>query len=554
MLLRADAEAGYAGFNLDFDEDQPRLRLLAGSRKLAPGLAEAVLEGLAEAPALFAAALRLGRPPRPCERVEVTLLAGESTHGEALPFGAGLIRLALGEGARREDVARLARHEALHLLLAANLRGGERWNDPELAFADWIVRGIESWPEPDLPRLRAPWPRLLDPVPVSRLEVQRQLASVATSPAAAQSYFGEHLLAALSLLGKEPGDAAATGQRQLRMVEAALGAHFLEAAARSDGLSAIVLDDWLLDYQQYARAVGNPPSGAGHLWRLSEPGWSRDPLIRLSAAAQALQAHDACWFAGDRFAQSDEPVVWRNRGRVRLPLVAAPPQARPAPLHGLRAVLRPIDAPEAARLLEESARGVEGFEACALWPRLLARLLAQAPRGAAQLDSSAGTPEALPLVQVIDSAEAFAQWSAAAASLRALLGELGSWVPKVLGPHHLATLLLAPRSPGSMLLVHQGPLTPQRLTDVRRLAAQRPVRAALFTDLQGSRACQQVPDGEPPLDPRYREAEWCEGALPLALDQLPALADAATSEGRLTTQVAWLLSMMAIGVEECVYR
>src|SRR5205085_697242 len=99
------------------------------------------------------------------------------------------------EGARAEEATRIARHEALHLLLSASLRGGERWNDPELAFADWIVRGIESGREPQVPRFHAPLPQLLARQPSSRAEVQKQLAS---PPGAARRYFGDALWLELS--------------------------------------------------------------------------------------------------------------------------------------------------------------------------------------------------------------------------------------------------------------------------------------------------------------------------------------------------------------------
>src|SRR5205823_9853387 len=107
----------------------------------------------------------------------------------------------------------------------AGLAGGERWNDPELAFADWIVRGIEGGLDSRLPRFHAPLPRLLDPVPTSRLEVQRQVATVASAPGAARRQFGEPLFAELQRLeteGEGCADRAAVEQRQLWLTEAAL--------------------------------------------------------------------------------------------------------------------------------------------------------------------------------------------------------------------------------------------------------------------------------------------------------------------------------------------
>lgn len=564
------------GFRVAFDGDDAVVRLLPGALSLPDGAASAVLQGLREAPRLLANALSLRAPRRPYDRVEVLLTPGELTQGEALSVGIGSIRLLLGEGSRREDAARIARHEALHLLLAASLRGGERWNDPELAFADWIVRGIEGAADPEVPRFQAPLPQLLDPVPVSRVEVQQRLAAVTHAPAVARRYFGERLFAGLQRIESEaasgtppheaPALRALIEQRQLWLVEAALGTHYLEAASRlpldeTQALRAVVLDDWLLDYEQYARAVANAPSGAGNLWRLSDAGWSRDPLTRLSVAAQALQRDDHCFFAGDRYSHASEPVVWKNRGRVRLPLLPAQPRARAAPIHGFRAVLRALESADSAlalSLVEDAAHGVaQHFEARALWPRILSRLLL------ANLPAPGTDGAALPCVQLVDGAvdsrAAYAQWRDAASALSALLGERSAWVPLVLPPQHLTALAEAPRPPASILLVHPTVLSARTLLATRQLAVEKPVRGALFLDPLGKGlAYEQLPDFEPPLDPRYREEAWlppatlAAGAL-ASLDDLPALIDGATQGGRLTTPLSHLLSMMAMGLEECHY-
>jgi hypothetical protein len=557
MRLEAHADPALrcGGFRLLFEDGAPLLRLLPGERTLPRALPVAVLQGLSEAPRLLSDALRLAPPPRPYDRVEVALCPGESTHGEAICAGEGSIRLSLGERTPPGEAARIARHEALHLLLASALRGKERWNDPEVAFADWIVRGIEASAEADVPRFQPPLPRLLDPVPTSRLEVQRQLALLASAPAAARRYFGEALFSALAAVAGE--DAAALEQRRLWLVEAALGTHYLEAAARlqpEDGapLQAILLDDWLLDYEQYARAVGNPPSGAGNLWRLSEAGWSRDPLTRLSVAAQAMQRDDHCWFAGDRFTHADEPLVWKARGRVRLPLVPPRSLPRAAPIQGFRAVLR--DLPEGAQalaLVEEAARGpARSFEARALWPRILARLLA------AELPLPAMEPS-VGVVQVVDgedAARAYEEWNGAAEGLRALLRDASAWIPTVARPRHAATLLEAPRAAVSGLLVHAAPLDGHSLLAARRLAARGPVRSALFPDLCGGKAYERQPDPEPPLDPRYREEVWTRGSgVPRTPADLISAVDEATGQGRLTTPLSHLLAAVGIGLEECHY-
>jgi hypothetical protein len=527
-----------AGFQLLFDKGETEVRLLPGNRPLPDGLTRAVLAGLLQAPQLLGDALGVLPPRRAWQRVEVKLQDGDRSEGEALALGEGSIRLSLGEAVPLREAEQIARHEALHLLLASTQHAGPLWNDPELAFAEWIVRGIESGGE--APRFRAPLPEVVARPPASRIEVQRQLASPQ-----ARHYFGEPLFAELAKVEGE--------QRKLWLVEAALGTHYLEAAARApaEELRAVVLDDWLFDYEQYVRGVANPPAaegaaGAGSFWRLSDPGWSRDAITRLSAAAQALQRDDHCFFSDGQTAP-DEPLVWKNRGRVRLPILPSRARARPHPIHALRAVLG--GAPELS-FLEQAARGEAAlFEARALWPRVLARLLA-AGQKAPVLEPAA----TVALVQIVDSDEAFALWSDAAKALCALLGDAAVWVPKIAEPRHLAALAEAPRHPGSTLLVHAAPPSPGSLLASRRLAAERTVRSALFAEtLDAGRAHERVADCDEPLDPRYREEIWLPGPLPQRLADLPRLADEATKEGRLSTPLSHLLAAMGIGLEECHY-
>jgi hypothetical protein len=526
MRLEVD-DIRCGGFRVVFgqtDSEAPRVRLLPGERVLQPSMTAAVLQGLSEAPRLFSAGLRVLAPRRPYDRVDVSLLPGDEVHGEAMGLGTGCIRLSLGDAATSAEVSGIARHEALHLLLAAGLPAAGKWEDPDLAFADWIVRGLEALRDPRPPRLGR-GAAVLDKLPRSRLEVQKR------DPAE----FGESL--AGELLG-------ASEQKRLWLAEAALGAHYLESAARlaadaGEAFLAVALDDWLSDYEHYARGLGNAPSGAGKLWRLTEPGFSRDPVVRLAAAAQALQAFDGCLFVGDRHDRSDEPVVWKSRGRVRLPLLRAEARARPAPIHALRAAVKGM--PEAATL-EEAARGAEGFEARALWPRVLARLVTQG------LLLPPSEPESPASVQIVDgpgAAEAFAAFDAAARRLREAFGDGAVWLPEVQPPRPLATLLDA-RS-AAALLVYGGPMNPRELREARTLAGAQPVRGALFTDLRGGAAYELLPDLPAPLDPRYREESWSTAAEP---EDLVAAADAATREGRLTTAASFLLSMTAPGLEE----
>ena len=536
------------GFWAVWLDGQPTVRFTPGERRLSLAVVDAVLAALADAPCLLRRALRVRQPQLPWERVEISLASGGRVGGEACAFGSGRIRLTLGEDASAEDAAGIARHEAVHLLLAAALRGGEAWCQPDLGFADWIVRGIEAWPGEGIPRFPAPLPGVLDPPPASRLEVERRLACMDHDRAAAARYFGEPLLQALLRIG----DSAAAEQRRLWLVEAALGTHYLEAAARlwadeAEALRPILLDDWLLDYQEYARGVANPPRGSGHLWRLSEPGWSREPVVRLSVAGQALQADDDCWFADG--APSADPVVWKNRGRVRVPLLSAPASARRPPLQAFRAALREITGEEgcsALALVEEAARGCERFEARALWPRILARLLAadirwpEPPHGARSA------------IYVVDSPQAASAWSEAAQALRAVLGDRAAMVADVHPPTATAALAAGPVLPASILLVHGAAPFPASLVSARQLASRIAVRGALFFETLGDGAAlERVPDIEEPLDPRYREAPWMRGPAPASIGDLVALADDATRDGQLTTPLSHLLSIAAVGLEEC---
>jgi hypothetical protein len=548
-LDTADSRLRCGGFLVVWLDDRPSIRPLPGERRLAADVPEAVLAALADAPSLLSAALQLRPPRRPWDRVEVTVGPGATTEGEAVSLGSGSIRLSVGEEATAADAGAIARHEALHLLLAATLRGGEKWCDPELAFADWIVRGIEARAAPPLPRLRVPLPGMLDPLPLSRLFVQEKLQALATD-ASLRRYFGEPLYEELCAIA---GPSDLVLQRQLWLVEAALGSYFLEAAGRlwtqgADALRPILLDDWLIDYEQYARRLANPPRGAGHLWRLWESGWSRDAVVRLSVAAQALQRDDHCVFADG--SPPHDAVVWKNRGRVRLPLVPGERGPRPPPLHGLRSALRGAEGHDLARALaavEAASRGAERFEARALWPRILSRLLAEG------IGWPEVSPAAIPAVQVMDP-EALAPWAEAAAALRSVLGERAAWVPRVLGPQTISTLERSPPPPASVLLVYGDAPAPHSLLAARQLAARIPVRGCAFHgDLGGGAAFELLPDLEPALDPRYREEIWIRGPVCAGIEDLPRLADEATRGGRLTTPLSHLLSITAVGLEECHY-
>jgi hypothetical protein len=117
-----------------------------------------------------------------------------------------------------------------------------------------------------------------------------------------------------------------------------------------------------------------------------------------------------------------------------------------------------------------------------------------------------------------------------------------------------ALLLRSPPPPASVLLVHDGPPSPSSLLAARQLAAQIPVRGALFRGGLGAGAAyEQLPDLQPPLDPRYREAAWESGTVPSTVHDLVALADEGTRGGQVLSPLAHLLSITGAGLEECHY-
>jgi hypothetical protein len=123
-----------------------------------------------------------------------------------------------------------------------------------------------------------------------------------------------------------------------------------------------------------------------------------------------------------------------------------------------------------------------------------------------------------------------------------------------LPPQPLSTLARCAAPPASILLVHGGGPSPQSLLASRQLAASIPVRGSIFgADLDGGAAYEQLPDLDAPLDPRYREEIWVAGPRPCRLEDLARLADEATASGRLSTPLSHLLSITAIGLEECHY-
>src|SRR5688572_2652606 len=98
-------------------------------------------------------------------------------------------------------------------------------------------------------------------------------------------------------------------------------------------------------------------------------------------------------------------------------------------------MLRGLDgnaARDALEVVEDAARAAAArFEARALWPRILARLLAAKAVAAPESDPAA--PPAVQLVEGDDaeaSALALSEWRAAADCLRFMLGEHGAWAPR----------------------------------------------------------------------------------------------------------------------------
>src|ERR1700716_1744762 len=80
---------GPGGFWTVWLAARPSLRALPGDRRLEPGVSQAVLEALSEAPRVLSEALHLRVPHRPWDRVEVSIGPGTRTEGEALSLGSG---------------------------------------------------------------------------------------------------------------------------------------------------------------------------------------------------------------------------------------------------------------------------------------------------------------------------------------------------------------------------------------------------------------------------------------------------------------------------------
>src|SRR5437870_1739613 len=99
------AQAGVrcGGFGIFFEDGRAHARPVPGDRRLPDGVTAAVLQGLAEAPVLFAQVLGLRPPPRPYDRVEVAIGPGDATQGEAVAVGLGSIRLVVGEQTTPQD-------------------------------------------------------------------------------------------------------------------------------------------------------------------------------------------------------------------------------------------------------------------------------------------------------------------------------------------------------------------------------------------------------------------------------------------------------------------
>src|SRR5262249_52954741 len=103
-----ESAPGCGGFWIVWLDGRASVRLVPGDRTLLPGLSQAVVDALAEAPDVLRDALRLRAPQQPWDRVEVSIGPGGRTEGEAVSLGSGCIRLAIGQEASPEDAAGIA--------------------------------------------------------------------------------------------------------------------------------------------------------------------------------------------------------------------------------------------------------------------------------------------------------------------------------------------------------------------------------------------------------------------------------------------------------------
>ncbi len=528
-----------------------------------------IAAGLSEACKLFSLALGMQAALVECDVVvepqngRSRLLADGSAHG----FGE--IRLAIGTGAPGLDVRHIARHEALHLLLAKAMPRDQhvRWDAKDDTFVDCIVRGIESCDEPEsAPELPE---RLLETPPRARGWKQWAEAEQRSAPAFFEQ-LDARVTAWVAELHEPEGEArdAFAAHKRTWAIETAFGRRWLREARR-EAQSDDAPIDWLIDdrrhhFHLYASGGIARYRPAASLAALSDD--ALDWTVKLSLLAQALQCADDRTFDAALCGEADAVGEGEQACRHKvLEATAAAPRKDRARLYLARRGSACRAPPPGRELLHRSPpRGREvvqralfglppAAEARVVWARIAARLLTDHAGEISAL--SVGPPPPRGRVVVIAEDAACAEpWLQA----RALLGQafaerrVADWVPRI---DLVQSLSQVGKSAEPALLVFGCALQASfssLLTSVRALAARSNVRGALFRSLEAGAAHQRTPSCTPPRDPRYREAIWAPPERAQSGDDLVHAIDEETRGGQLLTPLSHLLSITSFGVEEVI--
>lgn len=521
--------------------------------------AEAIVRGLNRTADAVEGALAIqdARAYLPIEVAITTRVVDASAHlaGEsyvdvegANGFGLGTAKIKLDTPPELEAsmLEAVACHELVHLTLARLL--DPVWGTGSApAFCDWIVRGIESWFENDIPEVpygTEVWRR----APIDR---ERELFDELDD---ARRYYGEALATLLfdGAFLNEPRWA-----RQ-RLVECSLGRTLLKHLRARHGSAGLpdLLSARLDMIRRLERSEGTIPLDPGDLFYLPasrlDEATDLAPAVRLSMIAHALSAADNSFREGDGDARSwlERFVISRAEG-ARLHVSNAHRGEKTCGLSGdPRAwVLLALSKTESdvRSLVLSACERIERFEARVLWARILARLIAEAGDGEAFTNLAPAGAER-PRV-VVDGADAFRAWNEAAERLEASCAEknttLASWVPEVIAGTLDATRTPSARAP--VLFVSDAELSATLLAETRAVAAMHPIAGALFSRVRGG-AYERLPARlGAPRDPRYREDEWI---APDGDGDFIDSVTAATKYGRLTTPLSHLLAHMRVGFGE----
>lgn len=536
---------------------------LSGSSYRIAGLAdspsaEAILRGLNRASSAVehALAIESARAYLPAE-VAITTRAVEPDEAPAGDsdviddgangFGLGLakIRLSIPPELDAPTLESIACHELVHLTLARLLDPVWR-NGNAPVFCEWIVRGIESWFErevPEVPYGTEVWRR----APTDR---DREVPSTEED---ARKYYGD----ALASLLFDADHGALPRWRQQRTIECSLGRTLLKHFRARNGAAALpdLLSARLDLIRRLEKSNAIVPLDPGDLFYLPasrlDEATDLAPAVRLSMIAHALTALDNNFREGDGDAH-----VWLERFVISRAEGAKLHVSRAENVRGLAGeprswFLLALQKKESdvRTLVASASERIEKFEGRVLWARILAKLIDEKSDSECFFNLGPAGMER-PRV-IVDGPEAFRAWSQAARRLEASCADknptLATWTPEVVAGTLESTR--APSAKAPVLYVSDAELSPVLLAEARRVAAVHPLAGALYLRVRGS-AYERLPAKiSPPRDPRYREDEW---SVDLGASSGPLLEDvsAATKLGKLSTPLSHLLAHMRVGFGE----